>query len=514
MLRWIKGGRSDHPLDDEEAPGILLEQVSGKDPIPALESISAHLDAVKTADNLRPARAYEIVDLLDRTGRPLQRRLNHEYVADAQRMTRFQQARVWSSVYNYWTELAEGYRFCLAKYEVGAVGAAALKPHLSRITCRALRACTGRLKWTLLRYGPVEPRVWQDIGALYLLAVTLQFARAKLSVYRGAKGESSAEREFLHALILAMSSADGLLPQQIDIADRIIAHLSDSFRVAARPGRGVHWVFDLTGERAPARLPPAPELKPSTRCFGPGDAAAQLVRLAAFVKEHQAMPPEVSLGTDYDATLIQATLRHLQRYWTATPPERKDHRRRHLERVSVVHDFEEVVANVGGLFLESPFVSNDEEWVVENESDGGFGAVVPQPNGSWLKVGDLIGIRREDGVAWGAGIVRRVTVDDKGIRNVGIQMLAAGGAAVTVLSMTPEAKDSRISPDGEVCVLLPSGNAQSGEATLLMRAGLFSASQDLLMRAYDRQYHLFPLGLTERGNEFDVGRYRILEQLQ
>ncbi|PWT75652.1 MAG: hypothetical protein C5B46_02385 [Proteobacteria bacterium] len=514
MLRWIKGGRSDHPLDDAEASSVLLEQVSGKDPIPALENISAHLDAIKTADNLRPARAYEIVDLLDRTGRPLQRRLNQEYVVEGQRLTRFQQARVWSSLYNYWTQLAEGYRFCLAKYEVGAVGAAALKPQLARITCRGLRACTGQLKWTLLRYGPVERRVWQDIGALYLLAETMQFASVRLGVYRGAKGESSAEREFVHALMLAMSSADGLLPQQIDIADRLIVHLLEYFRVARSSSKGLHWVFDLSGERPPGRPLGDSASKLGSRYFGPGEATTQLDRFAHALRAREALPAEVSLGSSSGSALIQATVQHLQRYWAPRPPERKDRRRRHLERISVVHEFEEVVANVGGLFLESPFVSNDEEWIVENESESGFGAVVPQPNGSWLKVGDLIGVRREDGVAWGAGIVRRVTVDDKGIRNVGIQMLASGGAAVTVLSTTPGNRDTSVAADGEVCVLLPSGNLQTGEATLLMRAGLFSTSQDLLMRAYDRQYHLFPLSLTERGKEFDIGRYRILEQVQ
>jgi hypothetical protein len=47
----------------------------------------------------------------------------------------------------------------------------------------------------------------------------------------------------------------------------------------------------------------------------------------------------------------------------------------------VVHDFGEVVANAAGLFVESPYVSNDEEWVVENESKGGFGALVPKEPG-------------------------------------------------------------------------------------------------------------------------------------
>jgi hypothetical protein len=32
--------------------------------------------------------------------------------------------------------------------------------------------------------------------------------------------------------------------------------------------------------------------------------------------------------------------------------------------------------------------------MVENESEDGFGAFVPQPNGARVKIGNLIGIRR------------------------------------------------------------------------------------------------------------------------
>ncbi len=94
MLRWIKGGKSDHPLDDKDAPHKLLEQLSGKDAVPALEQVSAYLDAVKTADNLKPSAALEIVDLLDRTGRPLQRRLNQDFLSEGARLTKFQKVRL------------------------------------------------------------------------------------------------------------------------------------------------------------------------------------------------------------------------------------------------------------------------------------------------------------------------------------------------------------------------------------------------------------------------------------
>jgi hypothetical protein len=311
--------------------------------------------------------------------------------------------------------------------------------------------------------------------------------------------------------MLAVSSPDGLLPVQIEIAERVVALLAGGFRIAPRPSRGVHYIFEAAGGHAPGRLPVNSRIRTGMRFFGPGETSLQLEENIQFIDRNQELSVELTLGGDYEPAVVQATLRHLLRYWGPKLPERSQRRRRHVERVSVVHDYEEVVANVGGLFFESPFVSNEEEWGVENESDGGFGALVSQPNGAWLKVGSLIGIRREDGVSWGAAIVRRITLDENGNRYAGIEILARGGAAVTILAASR--KDARLPPEGELCILLPSATVDSGEATLLMRAGLFSPACALVMRAYDRQYLLVPAGLMRSGDEFDLGRYRILRQL-
>ncbi len=216
---------------------------------------------------------------------------------------------------------------------------------------------------------------------------------------------------------------------------------------------------------------------------------------------------------EIDPPVALATLQHLARYWSINLPERKETRRRRTEHVTVVHEFGEVVANAGGLFFESPFVSNDEEWIVENESAGGFGAFVPKHLGTWLRVGSLIAVRREEGVAWGVGIVRRVMGDEQGNRYVGIQMLATGGAAVTVFPSGPRVAGTTLSPEGELCILLPSASTtQSGQCILLLRPELFSPKQSLQMHAYDREYLLTPVALAEQGDDFEIGRFRILER--
>ena len=135
MLRWMRG-TSDHPLEDKDDAKLLLGGLAEKGPFRALEELSAFLDSIKTAEGLKPVRAFEIVEMLDRTSRPFLRKLNQEYVTADARLTRFQQHRLWYSAHTFLTQLGEGYRFCLARFEVGAVGAAALKPSLPKIAGR------------------------------------------------------------------------------------------------------------------------------------------------------------------------------------------------------------------------------------------------------------------------------------------------------------------------------------------------------------------------------------------
>jgi hypothetical protein len=510
MLRWIRGGVSDHPLEDKEDARQLLSGLAEKGPFRALEELSGFLDAVKTAEKLKPIRAFEIVELLDRSARPFLRKLSHDYVTQDARLTRFQQHRLWFTAHTFLTQLAEGYRFCLAKFEVGAVGAAALKPSLPKVVGRALRACGARLKWSLLRYGPVEQELWENLARLYSAGDALGFAPWLLTLYRGERRETSCERELLRPMMLAVSAPDGLLPIQVELADRIIAQCAEAFTLSARPGQGLHYVADLAAASPPGRLSPHVTLNPQTRFFGPGEAAGRVARYIAEIERSGRIPAEMNLGLELEPPVVLDTLQHLARYWAPSLPERKETRRPRTEHVTVVHEYGEVVANAGGLFFESAYVSNDEEWIVENESAGGFGAFVPKSQGAWLRVGCLVGVRREEGVAWGVGIVRRVVGDEQGNRYVGIQMLASGGAAVTLFTERPWHPDDDLD-GGELCILLPAASARSGETTLLLRPGLFKPKRQIEMHAYDRRYRLEPVAVAETGEDFEIARYRIEE---
>jgi hypothetical protein len=79
MLRLLSSQLSDHPLDSRRARRALVDDFAKMAPLAILSEISGYLDAIKTADDLKPARALEIIEFLDITGAPVQRGLTQEY---------------------------------------------------------------------------------------------------------------------------------------------------------------------------------------------------------------------------------------------------------------------------------------------------------------------------------------------------------------------------------------------------------------------------------------------------
>ncbi|MFN0314929.1 MAG: hypothetical protein ACKVQA_07820 [Burkholderiales bacterium] len=508
MLSWINLKRAGHPLEDAQDAKDVAAELAAAEPFHALGQISAHLDAVKTAEKLQPARGIEITDLMDRAARVPQRRLNYEYVTLGRRLTRFQENRIWSAVYEFWTQLAEAYRFCLSTYEVGALGSQALKPHLPKIIARTIRARGNQLKWALMRYDAVDLKIWEDLGRLYSIAEAYGIQSNQVQVYRASQQDSSIERELLRVLTLAVSAPDVLLPIQIEIADRVVNRSTENFQISAKRQPELLFAFDLENPQAPGRVSSAHRASASMRYFGAAHAAKGILKpLIASLRHHKIIPRDLNLGIHPSTEEVLDTVQHLEKNWCAEPPRRTVVRKRREEKVSVVHDYEEVVANAGGLFLEYPFVSNDEKWILENEGGGGLGAFVAKPHGAWLRAGSLIALRADDGLSWSIGVVKRVSADRDRNRLVGIQLISTGGTAVTLLPAAGTGWAD--SPDGEICVLLPSENSiDSGTVTILLRPGLY-ATGAMEMRAHDHRYFLTPMKRIMQGEDFEVAKFSV-----
>ena len=221
------------------------------------------------------------------------------------------------------------------------------------------------------------------------------------------------------------------------------------------------------------------------------------------------VPREMNLDGIGDMGAVIHVLEHLGRHWWERRPERRAERRRSLTQIGVVHGFDEIIAQFSFDDVSGQMHPPAETWGVEDESDEGYGAVLPAGRGDWLHVGKVIAVKPADSRIWAVGIVRRLTGQEGGQRNIGIELLARGARPVTLLRRTDAQQTWK-------ALLLPShsgGDASLGEVSLLLPVGSFLPDSSLEMEVYSTGYILEPRLLLEHGAEFEMARYRILQRV-
>ena len=510
MLGFLTGGKVDHPMaDPKQARAIVADLPT--DPAKALGDITLWLESLRETGAYKADRLFENIDLLDGAAKNHQRKLAQEYFATA-RQQKFQENRLWTGSYMFCKALSDAYLECISRFESGQTGGMAFRKNLPVIVARTLRALTLQLKWILVRYGPVESRVWSDIGRLYQFAEASGFADHPVAIYPGAHGGGSVRQEFLKALMLGVSATDGLSPMRQELAERVVAHFSPGFRIAPQRGPGCGYCFDIAAGKPPFRVIGEKSLPATARYFGAGDALAQLQRVTATIVETGAIPSNVHLGGSYDNDTVLPVLRHLAAYWSDDAPARAAARRQTATRMTVLHGMAEILstldpANSDNLDF-SP-ESSAESWIVDNVSDGGYGAIIPAAKSDWVRVGVLIGVRTETARQWGVGIVRRVVRDEHQQRRVGVQVLSKFATPVRVGKAGGALASDPAAP-ADTALLLSTKPDSRGEIGVLLRDGSYNSRDSLDMVVNNKAYLLMPSRLAEGGEDFDWAMFKVM----
>jgi hypothetical protein len=253
---------------------------------------------------------------------------------------------------------------------------------------------------------------------------------------------------------------------------------------------------------APLRAlrPPAPAA--GLRCFGAGAALGEVKALADRIRATAAVPSTLDLGTPRDADEVLEVLEHLAMYWSPQAPERKHQRHNVKSRLNVTNGLQGVIETLGDSSSLSFDGSAAESWIVENVSAGGFGVIVSQVKGDWLRVGALVAMQPEGGSNWVVGLVRRINKTAGQQARVGIQ----------TLSRSPVVSQFLISGSrggtGEQGVLLKGNDPASAEVQIALRPGVFAPGQNLEASRGGRQHVYMPTGFGERGEDYEIGRFR------
>jgi hypothetical protein len=483
--------KPDHPLADPKEARRIVAAIAAHEPAAALGEAAGWLESLAGIDGFPLALRLERANEIAAASLPQARRQARDFLAGTHR-TRLQEQQAWQRNQNYWTQLAHVLDRCLEEADADAKAAETLRPRLGALLAGLLIAHAGCQRWVQLRYGPIDGSLWTRLGDLYLRAVKEKLAEREVQPFGPGEGATTPAAEYLKTLVFQAASMDNLLPLEIGLAERFIAHFLPYFVFGAevRP-ESVYWV-DAGKPLPPTRLAKVPDVSPGLRFFGPGQALAAVRQMHERIAASGALPAEVNLGGQYAAAVVLPVLDHLAMCWSPKPPTRNFSRHRIKSRVGIV----------GGLTAIRQYLDGGpggfdevESWLVEDVSQGGMGIRLPLQRNDWVRVGVLVGMQPEGGDNWLVGVVRRFLRETEVQGVVGIETLskapravtAAGGGFETALVLLDPPQD-----DSSIRVLLAPGDWEEGIP--------------LVTRMDGRRWRLHPDERIETGDDWLVGR--------
>jgi hypothetical protein len=372
---------------------------------------------------------------------------------------------------------------------------------LPLIAARGMNAVAGRLKSAAARYALVDQSIWESLAEFYVHAETHQYLDEPVALYAGAGTKISMRDKIASVLMWYASSFGALNRLHMHLAERLAVHLCRNFTVSVQREPGSRFGFDLQHPMSPMRLGMETAPQPGLRFFGADKLQPQIDELLNRL-EKNVVPEEINLGGVYEAGAVRAVALHLAECLASPLSPRRDTRHNIKANLSVANGFSGVMeqTDVGLNFCSD----NSVTWQAEDISTSGIRCVLPASGMGEVAIGSLLGIKPERSDHWGVGIVRRIIRDPQNKLHVGIEMLANQVARVGL--------HERDTDEEQHALWLDSPGGDSSEVDLLMSSDTFAGSRSLHARVDGKGYLLMPLEMVEKGEDYDLARYRKIEE--
>ena len=508
MLGNLFGKKSDHPLADIKSAQQVLDLIPKTDALKALVEISSWIEALRDhADEFKLDHQVAILSLLDEAAQPHVRKLQHDYFT-LQPLNKFQENRLWGALnefFNFNEQLyAKVFEQCSKVDRAGDTD----KLHLVLMATRAIEAISNRLKLAAVRYENIDPELWSHLAGIYSYSEKHHFLDDLVAVYPVSGINTSVRREFAGVIVWYSIGAGTLLPLHIHIAERLISHINNYLEVATKIGEGSLLEFNLLQPTSPHRTNGEGTIHQGVRFFETEGLEKGLNELIKTLAKG-VVPQELNFyGSVYDAALVCDVARQLITRCVLPAPTRRNARRKLKVNLHVSNGFQNLVENTDASSEWSFGDADNEIWEVEDVSATGFRSIVSPSLLDSVRIGTLIGSKPENIGNWGVGIVRRLSRDAQNNLQVGVEILSnqVMGVSLNVADL------SRVDDYTHPALYLNKLNDSSGEASLLMQPGTFLPSRSFNVKMAGKTYLLLSLGLVESGDDYDLARYRKMEQ--
>ena len=479
-------------LAEKLASGIARLLPTGKpadDPLVSLKAATRWIEALPIGDAYKCQQAIytelkrfnetstdftkdrlAIFMLLDEKSRDLQDTLVRQYLRNP-RMSRLVESQLWHAVYGLNWEVARGYHTFVLHISHEA-GKNPLDSSIPPITLRAIRAFGQLLKWRAIRYLPASEKLWLRLHNLYRIAETHDFQGQLQRAYPEETTECSCQSAYLHILMLNLANSGTLYPRQLDLLDRWLCLWHEQLKLDSKLDTETHtFSVDMSADQGPRRVRKPDPGKPMR--FWSTANLVHVVQALHNAMENGSPPQQLGLGDNARTTESLELLDYLLHQWSSLEArEQRRAPRATIKRlVDVAHGLSAIVNQIQvaaapqrvspygtGLnyneeddvqvygfitertrervsHMQAPATSRSpdvERWVMHDESECGFGAVVESRDKDWLRVGALIAIKAHEADHWQISIVRRLSRVNSDTSSVGIETLS-GASTLAML---------------------------------------------------------------------------------
>ncbi|GAB3249922.1 hypothetical protein [Chitinimonas naiadis] len=339
-----------------------------------------------------------------------------------------------------------------------------------------------QVKWHYFRFQNPPATLWAAANQLYRLAEVSGIDSQAFPLYAELDPQpTSCADEFIRIQMLATLNNGNFNLRQYDWADRWLIGWSRQVQIERKYRDGIHqFCVNLAEPTGPNKIHEAVE-GDMMRFWGVGDLLAEMGRIISQLEAGDT-PARLGLGDDARMPACLDFLRQLEILWSRERNQQSSRSER-----TKVSKLIQITSSLTAIFSAVRFdderamlrasartaPDNDEvmdmklygyvtdrtkhklaqaqarnhayankaktiehdEWVVENQSAGGFGAVLPVEGHDWVRLGVLLALRNQESENWQIAVIRRLNRINADQLYAGVQILTSTPVAASMKSL-------------------------------------------------------------------------------
>ncbi|WP_047396390.1 hypothetical protein [Chitinibacter sp. ZOR0017] len=526
--------------------GIVSDFIAGNQP-PSLDS----LQALMLIDE-HVQEAYDAV--------------RYQYIANP-RMSKEIEQKLWKDIVSYAQDMVAAYqRFVQA--ESNEALQAQFAPLMPLVLARSLRYLAIQAKWHYFRFEKVPPKLWTSAHQLYRLSEIGGFDSNPFAVYPSDGSEvSSCADEYIQMLMLNTLANNNLSVRQLDLVDQWLEKWSKLIQISRKYViERHHFCVNLQEPHGAQKLNPELMGEPY-RYWGLNELVNQVQEILGRLMTG-ASHASLDLGPDARGPAVTELLKHLDVFWTMcmrNSQVKRSERTKVTKAADVIYgldricgfikedndkfmrqsrdakeqiDYDEIMdmrlygfvssrtkqKTMGG----NPYAVNKKQndwhtWAIDNESNGGFGAVLRFSENEWIRPNLLLGLRLNTGENWQIGVLRRIARLSDDEISAGIQIITTTPVMVGMHSEQNDRIENMTVtelgftgglelPNVKTALYVPHQIDGKSVNTLIMHSADYGLDKIYQIRARDKKFSV-SLGLVlEKGVDWIWVAVNVLRQ--